>query len=168
MGIHPPKIETFDVSAGTNTDPKGFVRAVTTYREFPHGLYLDRPMPGHPTLVHLRSWLLPGLGLRVTDFTWQTGHERPQDWYLDVVDVTRDGSTWRTEDHYVDLVVLTGERTDVLDLDELVLAVAGGQLAPETAERALVTSHATLAGLVAHGHDLDAWLAGLGIALWRS
>jgi uncharacterized protein len=159
VGIHPPKIETFDVAAGTNTDPKGHVRAVDVYREAPHGLYVSRPMVDHPTMTHLRSWLLPDLGVRVTDFWWRPGHERPQDWYLDVVDVHRDGSTWHTEDHYVDLVVYTGDRTDVLDLDELTGAVAAGLLDPVTAERALRTSHRTLAGLAARGHHLDAWLA---------
>ncbi len=165
MGIHPPKIETFDVAAGTNTDPKGYVRAVDVYREAPYGLYLSRPMPGHATLAHLRSWLLPALGVRVTDFTWHPGHERRQDYYVDIVTVTRDGATWWTEDHYVDLVVLTGERTEVLDLDEFALALAGGLLAPRAAERALETSHATLAGLAAHGHDLDAWLGSHDITL---
>jgi predicted RNA-binding protein associated with RNAse of E/G family len=165
VGIHPPKTETFDVAAGTNTDPKGFVRAVDVYREAPHGLYLSRPMPGHPTLTHLRSWLLPALGLRVTDFSWKPGHERLQDHYLDVVDITRDGATWRTEDHYVDLVVRTGERTDVLDLDELAEAVAAGLLDPGRAERALTTSHRTLAGLAGHGHDLEAWLATFEVVL---
>ena len=29
---HPPKVETFDVPAKTNTDPKGFVRPVEVYR----------------------------------------------------------------------------------------------------------------------------------------
>lgn len=165
MGIHPPKIETFDVASGTNTDPKGFVRAVDVYREAPHGLFLSRPMPGHPTLTHLRSWLLPDLGIRVTDFSFKPGHERPQDHYLDVVDITRDGPTWRTEDHYVDLVVRTGERTDVLDLDELTEAVAAGLLDARSAARALGTSHRTLAGLAAHGHDLERWLGTYGVTL---
>jgi uncharacterized protein len=165
VGIHAPKTETFDVAAGTNTDPKGFVRAVDVYREVPHGLYLSRPMPDHPTLTHLRSWLLPSLGLRVTDFSWKPGHERLQDHYLDVVDITRDGATWYTEDHYVDLVVHTGERTEVLDLDELAEAIAAGLLDVERAERALTTSHRTLAALAEHGHDLEAWLAGSGVTL---
>lgn len=165
MGLHPPKIETFDVAAGTNTDPKGFVRAVEIYREEPFGLYVSRPMVDHPTLTHLRSWLLPGLGVRVTDFSWHPGHERLQDHYLDIVDITRDGSTWWTEDHYIDLVVHTGERTEVLDLDEFAEAVAGGLLDAPRAERALGTSHRTLAGLADHGHDLDRWLAGHGVAL---
>ncbi|MHC1557306.1 ribonuclease FAU-1 family protein [Actinomycetospora sp. C-140] len=165
MGIHAPKIETFDVTAGTNTDPKGFVRAVDVYREAPFGLYLSRPMPDHPTLTHLRSWLLPALGIRVTDFSWKPGHARLQDHYLDIVDITREGATWRTEDHYVDLVVHTGERTEVLDLDELAEAVAAGLLDPGRAERALMTSHATLAALAEHGHDLERWLATRDVTL---
>ncbi|GAA4860256.1 DUF402 domain-containing protein [Actinomycetospora straminea] len=159
MGIHAPKTETFDVAARTNTDPKGFVRAVDVYREEAFGLYVSRPMPDHPTLTHLRSWLLPALGIRVTDFSWKPGAERMQDHYIDIVDITRDGSTWWTEDHYVDLVVHTGEHTEVLDLDELAEAVAAGLLDPARAERALTTSHRTLAGLAEHGHDLERWLA---------
>jgi uncharacterized protein len=165
VGLHPPKHETFDVAAGTNTDPKGFVRAVDVYREEPFGLYVSRPMVDHPTLTHLRSWLLPDLGIRVTDFSWRPGHERLQDHYLDIVDITRDGTTWWTEDHYIDLVVHTGERTEVLDLDEFTEAVAAGLLDAQRAERALATSHRTLGGLAAHGHDLGRWLAGHEVAL---
>lgn len=165
MGIHPPKVETFDVARGTNTDPKGHVRAVELYREAPHGLYLSRPMPGHVSLAHLRSWLLPSEGLRITDFTFHPGHERHQDFYLDVVDVERDGPLWRTVDHYLDLVVLTGQWTEVVDLDEYAEAVALGLLAPDAAVRALETSHRVVAGLHAHGHDLDRWLTGRGITL---
>lgn len=165
MGIHPPKVETFDVLRGTNTDPKGYVRAVEVYREGPHGLYVSRPMPGHHSLLHLRSWLLPAEGLRVTDFTFRPGHERPQDFYLDVVDVVRDGPVWRTEDHYLDLVVRTGCSTELLDVDEYVEAVAAGLLAPDAAMRALETSHRALAGLAGHGHDLGRWLATRDITL---
>jgi predicted RNA-binding protein associated with RNAse of E/G family len=30
MGMHPPKVETFDVVAHTSTDPKGVLRAACT------------------------------------------------------------------------------------------------------------------------------------------
>lgn len=163
--MHAPKVETFDVARGTNTDPKGFVRDVEVYREGPHGLFLSRPMVDHPTLTHLRSWLLPALGLRVSTFSWHPGHEQRLDHYLDVVDVRHEGTTWWTEDHYLDLWVVTGERTDVLDLDEFTAAVAGGLLDAERAERALRTSYLALAGLAAHGHRLDAWLATRDITL---
>src|SRR5690606_10153043 len=62
--IHPPKHETFDLSARTNTDPKGIVRAVDEYRLMPWGLYMARPTPGRAQFHYLETWLLPSLGLR--------------------------------------------------------------------------------------------------------
>jgi len=169
--MHPPKVETFDVHARTNTDPKGFVRPVEEYRVEPFGLYLVRAMQDHPRVDSIESWLLPELGIRVTDWGWRPGHERDQDFYLDIVDVERvgpDGSVWRTVDHYLDIVVRTGRDSAVIDLDEYVAAVAGGLLTPTAAERALATSYRALTGLAAHRHNLNAWLASLGIELtWR-
>jgi len=165
VGLHAPKVETFDVAAGTNTDPKGVARAVDVYRETDAGLFLSRPMVDHPTLLHQHSWLLPALGIRITDFVFRPGHRRDQGHYVDVGDVTRVGDVWYTEDHYLDLVVHTGSHTDVVDVDEYVAAVAAGLLPPDAAERAFRTSTRTYAGLAAHDHDLDAWLVGLGVRL---
>jgi uncharacterized protein len=166
--MHPPKVETFDVPAATNTDPKGFVRPVDEYRVEPFGLYLRRPMQHHPRIAGIESWLLPEVGIRVTDFQWRPGHERDQDFYLDIVDIERNGDVWRTVDHYLDIVVRTGRDSVVLDLDEYVHAVANGLLDGPAAQRALATSYRVLRGLTAHQHDLDAWLAGLGVRLtWK-
>jgi len=82
--MHPPKHETFDLRARTNTDPKGIVRAVDEYSERPWGLYLARPTPGRAQFHYLESWLLPSLGLRATVFHFNPGHQRDQDYYLDV------------------------------------------------------------------------------------
>jgi predicted RNA-binding protein associated with RNAse of E/G family len=169
--MHPPKVETFDVHACTNTDPKGFVRPVDEYRTEEFGLYLDRAMPDHPRFARLESWLLPALGIRVTDWWFRPGQERDQDFYLDIVDIDRsgpDGSVWRTVDHYLDVVVRTGRSSTVVDLDEFVTAVASGLLSRAEAERALANSYRALTGLGAHGHDVNAWLTSLGIQLtWR-
>jgi predicted RNA-binding protein associated with RNAse of E/G family len=173
--IHPPKVELFDVRAGTNTDPKGFTRPVEEYRVEPFGLYMARPVPAHPTLAYLESWLLPSLGLRVTDFWMHPGHERDQDFYIDIVDVTvdaTDGSgehaVWRTVDHYLDIVVRTGRGLDVLDIDELTDALLAGLLDGVTAQRALATVFRTVDALAGHGYDLTGWLSGLGMTLrWR-
>ena len=116
----------------------------------------------------VESWLLPELGIRVTDWWWRPGHERDQDFYLDIVDIRRDGDIWRTVDHYLDIVVRTGRDSTVIDLDEYISAVAGGLLDSSAAERALDTSFRVLSGLAAHGHDLDAWLSEFGVTLsWR-
>lgn len=166
--IHPPKVEVFDIAAGTNTDPKGFVRAVAEYRVEPFGLYLAREVPDHPSIVYLESWLLPSLGLRATDFWMRPGHELDQDFYLDIVNVTVDGQVWRTVDHYVDIVVRVGRGLEVLDVNELTSALVDGQIDQVTAQRALLTAFETVDTLAAHGYDLDGWLAGRGVMLtWQ-
>ena len=167
--IHPPKHEVFDLGARTNTDPKGFVRVVDDYVLAPWGgLYMARPTPGRAQFHYLESWLLPSLGLRANIFHWNPGHERDQDFYLDIGEITVDGTVWRTEDHYVDLVVRTGVGTEVVDVDELLEAHHMGLLSPETAEQALHRTIAAVAGLAAHGHHLQTWLRGNGMELtWR-
>ena len=72
-------------------------------------------------------------------------------------------------DHYLDIVVRTGQVAEVIDVDEFVAAVALGLLDPLTAEAAMHRTHRAVDGIAAHGHDLDAWLAGFGITLvWRA
>ena len=163
--MHPPKIVTFDVPARVSVDNKGFARAVTEYRVAPFGLYMSRAMVGRPSAHWMRSWLLPSLGLAVTVFSWNPGHERDQDFYLDVCEIEQDGEQWRLTDLYLDIVVRTGRGAAVLDIDEFVVAVGTGLLDVPRAEHALHASHAAVDGLAAHGHDLDAWLAGMGIEL---
>jgi uncharacterized protein len=163
--MHPPKIVTFDVPARISVDNKGFARAVQEYRVTPYGLYMSRAMVGRPSAHWMRSWLLPSLGLAVTDFSWNPGHERDQDFYLDVCEIEGEGDRWRLTDLYLDIVLRTGRDATVIDVDEFVAAVGGGLLDARRAEHALQCSHAAVDGLAAHGHDLDAWLARLGITL---
>ena len=124
--MHAPKIVTFDVPARVSVDNKGFVRAVAEYRTTPFGLYMSRAMVGRPSAHWMRSWLLPALGLAVTVFSWNPGHERDQDFYLDVCEIDRDGDRWRLTDLYLDVVLRTGRGAAVIDLDEFVAAVAAG------------------------------------------
>lgn len=167
--MHPPKVTTFDVPARTSVDNKGFRREVARYRVAPFGLYVSRAMVGRTSAHWLRSWLLPELGLAVTVFSWNPGHARDQDFYLDVCAVDRDGDRWRLTDLYLDIVVRTGRDATVVDLDEFVAATGLGLLDPARAEHALRSSYTAVDGLAAHGHDLDAWLATRGITLtWEA
>lgn len=166
--IHPPKRETFDLVACTNTDPKGIVRAVDEYRLHPWGLYMARPTPGRAQFHYLESWLLPDLGLRATVFHFNPGYERDQDFYLDVGRITVGPERWEAEDHYLDLVVRTGRGTDVVDVDELLEAHRDGLVTTETARAALQCAVSAVEGLAAHGYDLNAWLGAIGVQLsWR-
>jgi predicted RNA-binding protein associated with RNAse of E/G family len=163
--IHPPKVELFDLDAMTNTDPKGVVRAVREYRVEPFGLYVAREVVDHPSIHALESWLLPELGLRITDWSYSPGHERDGHFYVDVARIDGEGRRWRTEDHYLDLVVRPGRGVDVLDTDELLDAVVAGLLDRSTAQAALATTYRTLEALTQHGYRLDSWLSTMGIRL---
>ncbi|MEO9222009.1 MAG: DUF402 domain-containing protein [Mycobacteriaceae bacterium] len=165
--MHPPKFETFDVAAHTNTDPKGFLRPVDAYEVCPWGLYLARPAD-HAQFDYLQSWLLPSLGLRATIFHFTPGHERDQDRYVDIGEYVRDGDLWQGTDHYLDLVVRTGRDTQMLDTDELLAAGRAGLLDAATSELAISRAVTAVDGIAVHGHDLDAWLGSLGMPVtWR-
>jgi predicted RNA-binding protein associated with RNAse of E/G family len=161
--IHPPKVELFDLDAMTNTDPKGIVRTVREYRVEPFGLYVARDVVDHPTIRALESWLLPEMGLRITDWFYPPGHEWDDHLYVDVVRIDVDGRCWRTEDHYLDLVVRTGYGVEVLDTDELLAAVAAGLLDRSAAQAALATTYQALDGLARHDYRLDRWLSTVGM-----
>lgn len=166
--MHPPKHETFDLTGRTNTDPKGVVRAVDVYTLRPWGLYLARPTPGRAQFHYLESWLLPALGLRATVFHFNPGHERDQDFYLDVGEYTAGEAVWRSVDHYLDLVVRTGIGVELTDVDELMDAVRQGLLDTDDAERAVARAVTAVDGLARHGYDLQRWLSDIGAPItWR-
>ncbi|MFD8495843.1 DUF402 domain-containing protein [Amycolatopsis sp. NPDC059657] len=164
--MHPPKLETFDIAAETNVDPKGIVREVEQYRLTESGLYMARPVPGRPQFHYLESWILPGLSLRVNDFWFNPGHERDQDFYLDVVTVTVDGGVWLVKDLYIDLVLKEKQRLDVIDTDELIAAAKLGLITEDEAEHALKTTYAAVDGLAANGYELGRWLSTMELS-WR-
>jgi len=155
--------------ARTNTDPKGIERTVDEYTVTPSGLYMARPTPGRAQFHYLQSWLLPSFGLRASIFHFNPGHEREQDFYLDVGRYTAGAEVWHSEDHYLDLVVRTGEGVEMEDVDELLTAVRHGLLTPEIGEKAVRNALDAVEGLSRNGYDLHRWLSGNGLELtWRN
>lgn len=145
------------------------MRAVDVYTVEPWGLYMARPTPGREQFHYLESWLLPALRLRATIFHFNPGHERDQDFYLDIGSYTSGETAWHSEDHYLDLVVRTGRGVELCDVDELLTAVRAGLLSQETGELAIQTATAAIDGLARHDYDLDRWLTTKGMALsWRA
>jgi predicted RNA-binding protein associated with RNAse of E/G family len=161
--VHPPKVELFDVAAMTNTDPKGFVRAVDEYRLTDHSLYMARPVDGHRRIAYFESLLLPDLGLRVSKWRGNNGFDLGHDFYIDIVDIS-DGPIWRTIDLYLDVLVREHRDLRVEDDDELLAAVRARMINLSTAQRALERTHRTVDGIANHAYDVDAWLHSLGIA----
>jgi predicted RNA-binding protein associated with RNAse of E/G family len=165
---HSPKVETFDLTALTNTDPKGCVRTVEEYRLEPFGLYMAREMVGHPQFSYIESWLLPELDLRLTDFWFRPGHERDQDFYLDVARIEPGEREWRTMDLYLDIVVRNGRGLSVVDTDELLAANKAELIGAEDADRALHAAFNAVAGIAGAGNDLRVWLESLEMyPVWR-
>ncbi|WJY67750.1 DUF402 domain-containing protein [Corynebacterium auris] len=162
--LHPVKQETFDTTSNTNTDPKGFLREVDTFRVTDFGLYMARGA-NHPKFGYLESWLLPELGLRANIFHFREGVQAAQDFYFDVADIDVDGGVWRTRDLYVDLVSLTGNPIDVLDIDELAAATSAGLITAEEAEKAMDVTLNAVEGITRHDDDAMRWLRALGIEL---
>jgi predicted RNA-binding protein associated with RNAse of E/G family len=174
--IHPPNVELFDVAARSNTDPKGFRRVVDEYRQEAFGLYMARPVDRHSELTYVESWLLPEFGLRVSKWRRRPGVRRREDYYVDLVDIDprfgdrtgAQGPLWRVVDVYLDIRVHTGRGLEVLDTDELLAALDGGLIDPETAQRALERVYRTVEGVTRHGYDIGAWLGEHGVELtWR-
>ena len=139
----------------------------------------------HPQFGYLESWLLPDLSLRVSIFHYRPGYERPQDYYIDIVDISRvdinnlDAVTstipqslsaettraWHTRDLYVDIVSLTGKQVDVLDIDELAEATAEGLISAEHAEHAIEATLRAVEGITRHDDNVLAWLDSLNIPI---
>ena len=145
------------------------MRAVDIYTVQPWGLYMARPTPGRAQFHYIESWLLPSLGIRVTVFHFNPGHERDQDFYLDIGRYIPGPNSWQSQDHYLDLVVRTGVEVVLEDVDELLTAVLQGLLTPEAGAQAIRTAAATVDAMARHDYDLQRWLAGIGMTLtWRT
>ncbi|NEW41585.1 DUF402 domain-containing protein [Nocardia cyriacigeorgica] len=165
VDVHRPKVEYFNVADLTNTDPKGFVRPVESYRVEPWGLYMARTAD-HPAFHYMESWLLPELSLRATVFHYTAAHLRNQDYYIDIGEFAEvEPKKWRSVDHYLDLLVRTGRDTRLLDVDELLAALSAGLVDAATAEKAIVTATAAIDGIAANGHDFLGWTASRGMPL---
>jgi uncharacterized protein len=155
--LHPPKIELFDVAAMTNTDPKGIVRAVERYETTEFGLYMGRPLDGHPNIGYFRSWLLPEQGLRVSRWIAHPGQRLDHDVYIDIVDI-EPGAVWRTVDLYLDILVRDHRDLRVLDTDELLEAHTAGLLDRVSVQRAFERTFSAVDGIAAAGYDVETWL----------
>ena len=163
---HPVKVERHDTYKREHHTNTG-VRAVELYREHRHGLYVARPFYDHPRVVYWEAQLLPALGLQICRYELHGGG-RDFDAYIDVASVTRDGPLWTVRDLYLDVVVWTGARAEILDTPELLAASRAGLIAPEEARQAVERAHGVLNGLAGARYDLDRWLAGRGVELeWR-
>ncbi|MBO0855050.1 MAG: DUF402 domain-containing protein, partial [Nocardia sp.] len=102
--------------------------------------------------------------LRASIFHFNPGYERDQDLYLDIGDFGPDRpDVWKSQDHYLDVILRAGRDAVLLDVDELLAAHAEGYLSLTQAQHAIETATEAIAGIAAHGYDFEAWLRSRGI-----
>ena len=89
--MHPPKTQVFDPSARLQIDTKGVERPAHELRVHDWGLYLSRPVVARPNAWWIETWVLPELGVCLSDWYWRPGHERDQDLYVDVAEIVHVG-----------------------------------------------------------------------------
>ena len=146
------------------------MRAVDEYRVTPWGLYMARPTPGRAQFHYLESWLLPSLGLRASVFHFNPGHERDQDYYLDV-------------GRYSPGPIPSGIPRTTIWIWSCAPARGWNWLTStscsppsdtdcslrRSANRPCDSAVDAVQGLARHGYDLHRWLSGNGLDLtWRA
>jgi predicted RNA-binding protein associated with RNAse of E/G family len=160
-----PKVEYFNLAELTNTDARGFVRSVERFHVEPWGLYMARTVGG-PQFHYVESWLIPELSIRATITHRNASHHREQDFCLDIGEFAKvEPKRWKAIDHYLDIMVQGGRKSELRGVEDLLAAHAAGLVDTAQAHRAFDRAAAAMDGLAVHDHDVARWLGSHGIIL---
>ncbi len=131
------------------------------------GLHVTSPFPdNHPYWSSREAWILPGLDIVISRFDPAGRSDRtPPLFYIDMASIETGSDTWTMRDLYLDVIVHADGRPELVDSDEYAEAVQEGHLTPDEQRRALLSAERVVNGLFAHGNNLQAWLASLGLHL---
>ncbi|MER3484258.1 MAG: RNA-binding protein [Meiothermus sp.] len=160
MGL---KIQTHNLVAKTHAVKAGTF-PVQIYQEHASGLYVERDFYGHPVHRHWQAHILPQLNLQVCRFTPRQGQPQWR-YYIDTVQVEREGRLWRVRDLYLDVVILPDGKVQILDTDELFEAADAGLVTPQQLALATHAAHNLVNLLAQHENDLPRALASKNIVL---
>jgi hypothetical protein len=100
-------------------------------------LFLDRSWISHPEISGCRSILLPRHHLWVMFYEGHQG-QHPCLCYIHVARIHDEGLRITVEDLYLDVLIGTDGRWQVVDVDEFRAAITGGELSAEQVEAALI------------------------------
>ena len=161
--MHPVREWTISLS-GLPDDPNAW--AVSRLELGPGSLHLTTPMPERFFWAEREAHILPSLDLVISRFVSYGRSERiPPRRYVDMAAIETGPQAWTVRDLYLDVEIRADGTPYLLDEDEYAEAVLEGHLTPDEQRRALLSAARVVNGLFAHGNDLDAWLASLGIHL---
>lgn len=157
------KVEFHNLVAKTHTVKAGTF-PVVLYHEHEHGLYVERAFVGHPSYRYWKAHILPAQHLQVCQyFTHQEPY--PFEFYIDIVQVEREGHVLMVKDLYLDLGIAHSGALTLMDTHELFEAVGAGLIGLEEAFLATHTLHDLINRLGQHNNSLENTLQAQGIVL---
>ncbi|WP_337868642.1 hypothetical protein [Meiothermus sp.] len=161
------KVETHNLVAKTHTVKVGTF-PVALYHEHSHGVYVERAFVGHPTFRYWKAHILPAQHLQICQYTTHDD-VYPFEFYIDIVQVEREGPILRVKDLYLDLGIAYNGTLTLMDTHELFEAVNAGLIRLDEAFLATQTLHDLINRLGQHDNSLDRTLRAQGIELaWES
>ena len=129
-------------------------------------LFWAWPIDGE-NINYMQAHVVPELELQIVKFGWKP-HVAPWDkidYYIDIITLETSAERWHLRDLYLDVTVVEGQRSSVLDTDEYLAALAAGYLTPQEAAFALTRTHDLLNALAGHGYSMEAYLGAQSVTL---
>lgn len=155
-------VDVIDVFSSERRHSSGAVHHLEVCRVEEWGLSLEGPTPEAPEHDAEITWLLPGLGVRLTRYRPRRRHSRPGPTLLTTARIERDGRAWTTTDLLLGLEVPAHGPARIAHYDEFATAVSSGLIRLHEADYAFRTAHRTLEELSAY-RDINHWLAHRGV-----
>jgi len=157
------KVEVHNLATKTHTVKAGTF-PVALYHEHSHGVYVERAFVGHPTFRYWKARILPDQNIQICQYTTHQD-EYPFEFYIDIVQVEREGPILRVKDLYLDLGIAYNQTLALLDTHELFEAIDAGLIGLDEAFLATKTLHDLINRLGQHENVLDRALQAQSIAL---
>lgn len=166
----PVKTIYYDLANKTNTVKIGCF-PVDVYEVNPAWLYMARRTFNHPYIAYIKAFLIPSLGLQINKWLLHPAAPRDYsfyDYYVDIGSIQVTTDEWVLRDFYLDILVVEGKASHILDTDEYFQSMQENLLSNEEAQFALVRTHEVINALAENAYSLESYLKTKGIDLpWQ-
>lgn len=160
--IAPKLVDVIDVFSAQRVLSSGTRQQLTHCNIEQWGLSIECPTHEDPSYDGEVTWLLPDLGLRLSQYRPRRRHARRASSSLTAIHLERDTRSWRVTDLLLGLEIPDQGSARIIRSEDFAAAVAGGVIRLSEADYALRTVHRTLEEISMH-RDLQQWLGHRGI-----
>ncbi|MBA8825943.1 hypothetical protein FHX42_003309 [Saccharopolyspora lacisalsi] len=155
-------VEVVDVFSAQRHLPSGATQQLDDCHLEKWGLSLKCPTPQDPAHDSEITWLLPELGVRLTQYRPRSRHARREGSLVTAARIEPNTRSWTTTDLLLGLEIPEGGTTRVIHSEDFAAAVSGGAIRLSEADYALRTVLRTFDEIRLH-RDLNQWLAHRGV-----